>query len=71
MRNKLIVLFLFLLLMGCSEDDPRRIGNRSTKVFHTTSCYYVSQIIDKVSFNSRDEAITNGYRPDESNKCDP
>jgi hypothetical protein len=40
-----------------SSSDPQRIGNKNTKVFHTVDCRFVSEIVNQVNFNSRDEAI--------------
>ncbi|MCE7700122.1 MAG: hypothetical protein K8E24_015280, partial [Methanobacterium paludis] len=47
------------------------IGNSNTKVFHHASCRYVSKMNseNKVSFNTRQDAINAGYRP--CKVCDP
>jgi hypothetical protein len=71
-----LALTILFVINGCNESSTssgsiERIGNKATKVFHTTECYYVDEIKDKAYFDSREEAITQGYRPDESNKCDP
>lgn len=41
------------------------IGNKNTKKFHLTSCRYVGTIAEgnRVTLNSRDEAISKGYVP--------
>ena len=71
-----LVLTILFAINGCGDSSTsagstERVGNKATKVFHTKECYYVDEIKDKVYFDSREEAITQGYRPDESNKCDP
>lgn len=88
MKQRATSLLLLLLLIGgasCtspteSATDPttdpavaaKRIGNMRTMVFHTTGCRYVSEIVEKISFASREEAIAAGYRADESNSgCRP
>lgn len=47
------------------------IGNSNTMKFHKSSCSSVSQMSDtnKVSFSSRDEAISAGYQP--CKRCNP
>ena len=71
----LLGLLLTIMVISCTTDfssDGSRIGNKSTKVFHTTSCRFVSQIVDKVNFSSREEAINAGYSPDGSSSgCNP
>jgi methylphosphotriester-DNA--protein-cysteine methyltransferase len=62
------------LLAGCgteAEEDGTRIGNQQTKVFHTTNCRFIPEIQQKVNFANRQAALDAGYRPDESNACDP
>lgn len=72
-----LALTILFVINGCNENSTsssvstERIGNKATKVFHTTDCYYVSEIKDTVHFGSREEAVAQGYRPDESKKCNP
>ncbi len=54
-----------------NNSSGSRIGNKSTKVFHTSSCRYVDQITNKIYFSSREEALDSGYSPDQSNACKP
>ena len=41
------------------------IGNRRSHIFHRAGCHYVRRMNEgnKVEFDSRDEAIEEGYRP--------
>ena len=47
------------------------IGNANSKIFHYSDCSSVNKMnpANKISFNSRDEAIQNGYRP--CKRCSP
>lgn len=75
MRKKLIwslviMLLLSLIVTAClptgdgSVSYGNYIGNSNTKVFHKTSCSYVSKISSshKRYFSSREAAINAGYR---------
>lgn len=48
-----------------SSSSGSYVGNANTHVFHYSSCSYVNRMKDgnKVYFNSREEAISEGYRP--------
>lgn len=48
-----------------SSTSGSYVGNSNTKKFHLPTCSYASKIKDsnKVYFNSRDDAIDNGYVP--------
>lgn len=54
-----------------SAAPIRYIGNRNSKIFHYESCSSVGDMKEsnKVIFYSRDEAITQGYRP--CKRCEP
>lgn len=54
-----------------SGSEAAYIGNANTKKFHYPSCSSVSQMNEsnKVSFSSRDEAISSGYDP--CQRCNP
>ena len=47
------------------------VGNKNSKIFHYTDCSSAAKMKaeNRVSFNSRDEAVGNGYRP--CKKCSP
>ena len=47
------------------------IGNKNSHVFHSASCNSVKDMKEKnkIEFQSRDEAITNGYKP--CSRCNP
>lgn len=55
------------------KTDPadHYIGNRNSKVFHHSWCTSVNQMKDnnKVTFDNRDDAISQGYRP--CKRCNP
>lgn len=48
-----------------SASSGNYVGDMNTKKFHLSSCHYVSQIKpeNKIFFNSREEAIKDGYEP--------
>lgn len=54
-----------------TETTVTYIGNKNSKVFHRASCSSVSQMknSNKVTLDSRDGAISQGYRPCEN--CQP
>ncbi|WP_415971297.1 MBL fold metallo-hydrolase, partial [Anaerotignum lactatifermentans] len=54
-----------------AETTVTYVGNKNSKIFHRASCSSVSRMKDsnKVSLNSRDAAISQGYRPCEN--CQP
>lgn len=54
-----------------TEITVTYIGNRNSKVFHRATCTSVSQMKDtnKVIWNSRDEAVSQGYSP--CRNCQP
>ena len=71
-----LVLGIGLFFQSCGTtdvtSDPQRIGNERRKVFHTKECRFVTEIIDKVNFANREEAIAAGFSPDGSNSgCKP
>lgn len=47
------------------------VGNKNSKIFHYSDCSSVAKmkVENRVGFNSRDEAVGNGYRP--CKKCSP
>ena len=47
------------------------IGNSNSRIFHYPDCSSINKMnpSNKVSLNSRDEAIQNGYRP--CKRCSP
>ena len=47
------------------------VGNKNSKIFHYNNCKWVDkmQFENQIVFNSRDEAVGNGYRP--CKKCSP
>ena len=57
--------------MMATADDDKYVGNKSSKKFHYSWCSSVSDIKDKnkVTFNSREEAIDSGYVP--CKRCNP
>ena len=69
--------FLSIILAGIifsvmtSVFAANYIGNSNSKIFHYSSCSSVNKMKseNKISFNSRDEAIQKGYRP--CKKCSP
>lgn len=70
------IVFLIMLatsIVSCSTDSGSGsyVGNKSTLVFHTSSCRYVSQITDKAYFTSHQDAIDAGYSADKSGACNP
>ncbi len=54
-----------------STEDPKYIGNKSSKKFHSSECSGVENMSEnnKVEFYSRDEAINSGYTP--CKQCNP
>jgi methylphosphotriester-DNA--protein-cysteine methyltransferase len=48
-----------------SSASAAYVGNSNTHKFHLASCRYVSKMSEdhKVYFNTRDEAIAQGYVP--------
>ena len=50
-------------------DEPLYIGNKNTKKFHLPSCSYLPEEKNQVAFNSREEAIEEGFDP--CKKCNP
>jgi hypothetical protein len=56
---------------GRLDNDPVRVGNGNTKVFHTLSCRYAKNLVNPVTFQSRADAIAAGYTPDQSKACFP
>lgn len=54
-----------------AETTVTYVGNKNSKIFHRASCSSVSRMKDsnKMSLNSRDAAISQGYRPCEN--CQP
>lgn len=43
------------------QDEEEYIGNRHSKKFHYPSCHTLPKDKNRVYFNTRDEAIQNGY----------
>ena len=54
-----------------TKDTPPYIGNKNSHVLHKSSCSYVGQMksSNKVSFDNRQDAIDQGYRP--CTRCKP
>lgn len=50
---------------GTSESDIYYVGNSKSHIFHVDTCSFVNRISEQnyVEFDSRDEAIDDGYRP--------
>ncbi len=79
-RNKLLMMILVLgLLIGavifCLISafvpifGPCYIGNIRTYVFHRQNCYNLPMLENRSHFRSRQEAISERYRP--CRKCKP
>ena len=47
------------------------VGNKSSKIFHTSACKSVGKMADKnkVTFGSKDEAVKAGFKP--CKECKP
>lgn len=54
-----------------SEDKKTEIyiGNKNTKKFHKPSCYSLPKEKNRVSFDTREQAIKKGYEP--CGNCNP
>jgi hypothetical protein len=71
----LLLAALLVTGLGCSSSTDSgsgsRIGNKNTKVFHTTSCRYASGLTNPITFSAREDAIAAGYTADQSGACNP
>ena len=56
---------------AATSSETPYIGNLNTKKFHRFNCASVNDInvINKISFPSREEAVDEGYKP--CGRCDP
>lgn len=56
---------------GNTENSIKYIGNKNTKKFHYPDCSSVDDMKEsnKITLNSRDEAIKKGYKP--CGRCNP
>ena len=52
-----------------TDSGTRYIGNKKSKVFHYTTCKTLPAQKNQVIFDSRDAAVSKGYRP--CQKCNP
>jgi hypothetical protein len=66
--------------LGCSSSTSTdagagasavRIGNKNTKVFHTTDCRYAKNLTNPINFATRADAVAAGYSADQSGACNP
>ena len=48
-------------------EEDYYIGNKNTKVFHSSNCKSLPKEENRVIFKTKEEAIKNGYKPHE--KC--
>ncbi len=51
------------------SKDPSYIGNKNSKAFHLPTCHTLPAQKNQVYFETRDEAISQGYKP--CKKCKP
>lgn len=57
---------------GSSRDTPIAntfIGNKNSKKFHRSTCSYLPDQVNQVTFSSREDALTAGYTP--CGHCNP
>ena len=54
---------------GSKSSGGQYIGNKNSKIFHKTSCGTLPADKNRVYFNSRDAAVSAGYRP--CKNCNP
>jgi hypothetical protein len=70
-----LLLMTTVYFVGCNVKDRtdmtkysnyKFIASKSSKIFHTRTCFLGKRIAldDAAFFNSRDEAIDAGYKPD-------
>ncbi len=54
-----------------APDEPKYIGNKNSDIFHYSWCSSVMEMSEKnkVPYNSRNAAKTDGYRP--CKRCNP
>jgi competence protein ComEC len=64
------IVFVFSLFVNCSTTNPGEaeytgpyIANTSTSVFHKDSCSYLPDPVNRVTYQTRQEAVNAGYTP--------
>lgn len=71
MKKFLSLIVAAIVLMTANVLASNYVGNANSKKFHYSDCASAQKIksSNRVSFNSRDEAISNGYVP--CKRCKP
>ena len=71
MKKFFALIVAAIILMTANVLASNYVGNASSKKFHYADCSSAQKIksSNRVSFNSRDEAISKGYVP--CKKCKP
>ena len=71
MRKFLFIISALIIFTAANVLASGYVGNINSRIFHYSDCNSVAKMkpANKIIFNSRDEAVQNGYRP--CKKCAP
>lgn len=71
MKKIFSVIVAIIIFTAANVLAAGYVGNINSKIFHYSDCTSANRMkpANKIIFNSRDEAIQQGYRP--CKKCNP